>query len=135
MVNLFTLASKRSCSWCLSSALVTRLHAVSACSVIRALCSYGALDLYPGSINTRVPGIDNYSQLHIAMRRGDVRAMQLLLASGAVVNALDSYGNSALMYWPVAPSVPEELVLELAGELLAHVSGAQARVFFGRMCV
>lgn len=56
------------------------------------------------------------------MRRGDVRAMQLLLASGAEVNVQDSYGNSPLMYWTIAPEDPEELVVELAGELLSHVS-------------
>lgn len=66
-------------------------------SVIRALCSYGSLDLYPGSINTRFPAIDGYSQLHIAMRRGDPRAQELLLAGGADVNALDTWGNSPLV--------------------------------------
>ncbi|KAF6256621.1 hypothetical protein COO60DRAFT_1702244 [Scenedesmus sp. NREL 46B-D3] len=89
-------------------------------SVMRTLCGYGSLDLFPGSINTRFPGLDNYSQLHIAMRRGDLRATQLLLAGGADVDALDSYGNSPLMYWPVAPSEPEEVALDLAGALLAH---------------
>jgi ankyrin repeat protein len=89
---------------------------------MRTLCGYGSLDLFPESINTRFPGLDNYSQLHIAMRRGDLRAMQLLLAGGADVDALDSYGNSPLMYWPVAPAEPEEVVLDLAGALLAHVS-------------
>lgn len=66
-------------------------------SVVRALCSYGSLDLYPGSINTRFPAIDGYSQLHIAMRRGDPRAQELLLAGGADVNAVDTWGNSPLV--------------------------------------
>lgn len=42
--------------------------------VVRALCSYGALDLHPQSINTRFPGVNGFTQLHIAMRRGDVQA-------------------------------------------------------------
>lgn len=45
--------------------------------VVRALCSYGALDLHPASINTRFPGLNNFTQLHIAMRRGDVMALQV----------------------------------------------------------
>ncbi|WIA18115.1 hypothetical protein OEZ85_009593 [Tetradesmus obliquus] len=89
-------------------------------SVMRTLCGYGSLCLFPGSINTRFPGLDNYSQLHIAMRRGDLRAAQLLLAGGADVDALDSYGNSPLMYWPVVTAEPEELVLDLVGALLAQ---------------
>jgi ankyrin repeat protein len=98
------------------------------CSVMRTLCGYGSLDLFPGTINTRFPGLDNYSQLHIAMRRGDLRAMLLLLAGGADVDALDSYGNSPLMYWPVAPAEPEELVLDLAGALLAHVGDGSVSI-------
>lgn len=90
---------------------------------MRTLCGYGSLCLFPGSINTRFPGLDNYSQLHIAMRRGDLRAAQLLLAGGADVDALDSYGNSPLMYWPVVTAEPEELVLDLVGALLAQVGG------------
>jgi ankyrin repeat protein len=90
--------------------------------VVRALCSYGALDLHPASINTRFVGLNGFTQLHIAMRRGDVMAVQMLLAGGADVNATDSWGNSPLMYWPVAPSEPDELVEELVGKLLSHVS-------------
>lgn len=90
--------------------------------VVRALCSYGALDLHPASINTRFPGLNNFTQLHIAMRRGDVMALQMLLAGGADVNATDTWGNSPLMYWPVVPSEPSEVVEELVGKLLSHVS-------------
>jgi len=91
-------------------------------TVIRALCSYGALDLHPASINTRFPGLNSFTQLHIAMRRGDVVAAQMLLAGGADVNAVDVCGNSPLMYWPVVPQEPSELVEELVGKLLSHVS-------------
>lgn len=65
--------------------------------VIRALCSYGGLDLCPASINTRFPALEGYTQLHIAMRRGDPRAQELLLGSGADMNALDNWGNSPLV--------------------------------------
>lgn len=152
-------------------------------SVVRALCSYGALDLHPASINTRFPGKDRllcvamwvlvaaflalaqcipdfckawprcgmhfvifatqqavyrcafhllsglngFSQLHIAMRRGDVVALQMLLAGGADVNATDSWGNTPLLYWPVAPSEPVELVEELLIKLLSYVSAPDMR--------
>lgn len=94
--------------------------------VVRALCSYGALDLHPASINTRFPGLNSFTQLHIAMRRGDVMAAQMLLAGGADVNATDVWGNSPLMYWPVVPAQPAELVEELVGKLLSHVSAADS---------
>jgi ankyrin repeat protein len=67
-------------------------------------------------------GLNGFSQLHIAMRRGDVVALQMLLAGGADVNATDSWGNTPLLYWPVAPSEPVELVEELLIKLLSHVS-------------
>jgi hypothetical protein len=104
--------------------------------VVRALCSYGGLDLHPASINTRLPGLNNFTQLHIAMRRGDVMALQILLAGGADVNATDTWGNSPLMYWPVVPSEPSEVVEELVGKLLSRVSVAAGveHSCAGRLC-
>jgi ankyrin repeat protein len=80
------------------------------------------LDLFPGTINTRYPGLHGFSQVHIAMRRGDLAALQMLLLAGADANAQDLHGNTPIMYWPVAPRVPEECVVALLGRLLAHVS-------------
>lgn len=122
---------QQSCSTCGGSRVAAGGSSGAACQpdarhsmVVRALCSYGALDLHPASINTRFPGLNSFTQLHIAMRRGDVMAVQMLLAGGADVNATDVWGNSPLMYWPVVPAQPAELVEELVGKLLSHVSAA-----------
>eukprot|EP00775_Hariotina_reticulata_P005366 gene5366-5601_t len=74
------------------------------------------------SINTRFPALEGRTQLHITVRRGDVRALELLLASGADPNAQDALGNTPLMYWPVAPPQPEDLAEQLVTTLLAHAA-------------
>jgi hypothetical protein len=75
--------------------------------VIRLLCSYGALDPHPSRVNTPFPGLDGRTQLHICVRRGDVRAVQMLLAAGAEPDARDIYGNVPLMYWVLVPELDD----------------------------
>lgn len=62
--------------------------------------SWGALDLHPATINARYPGdVHARAQMHIAVRRGDPRALEQLLANGAEVDPRDEFGNTPLHYW------------------------------------
>eukprot|EP00877_Chromochloris_zofingiensis_P005797 jgi/Chrzof1/15218/Cz09g31300.t1 len=55
--------------------------------IITTLCSYGALELHPDTINTPYPGLAHRSQLHINVRRADPGTLELLLANGGDVAA------------------------------------------------
>jgi len=69
-------------------------------SCLTMLCSWGALDLHPATVNAHYPGdVHQRTQLHIAVRRADPRAIEQLLANGADVAARDEFGNTPLHYW------------------------------------
>jgi uncharacterized caspase-like protein len=90
--------------------------------VLRVLLSYGALDLHPASINTRYPGLDGRGQLHVAVRRGDARAAEVLLASGADAGARDgAHGNAPLHYWGIPLAWDADAAHEIVEALLHHV--------------
>ena len=88
--------------------------------VIRLLCSYGALDPHPSRVNTPFPGLEGRTQLHVCVRRGDVRGVQILLAAGAEPDVRDIYGNVPLMYWVLVPELEDAAAITEA--LLLAVS-------------
>lgn len=89
--------------------------------VIRVLLTYGALDLHPGSINTRFPALEGRTQLHVAVRRGDARAVEVLLAGGADADAADEgEGNTPLHYFPVPAEWDEDAAQAIVEALLHH---------------